>query len=211
MAADGGRTEGTPQVRRGRKFDQVLAGARDVFMAHGFEGASVDDIAREAGVSKATLYSYFPDKRLLFSEVASFECLRRTDMVMSELDLTAPPRVFLSAVGRHFLTFVTSDLSRSIFRIVVAEAARFPDIGREFYENGPKLMRLMMVGYLQGAAERGEVRIEDFELAAEQFGELCKADIWLRATLNITHSFSDAEIERVISSAVETWLARYGA
>ena len=57
-------------VRTGRKFDQVLAGAREVFMADGFEGASVDDIARAAGVSKATLYSYFPDKKLLFMEVA---------------------------------------------------------------------------------------------------------------------------------------------
>ena len=56
-------------VKQGRKFDQVLDGARKVFMRDGFEGASVDDIAREACVSKATLYSYFPDKRLLFIEV----------------------------------------------------------------------------------------------------------------------------------------------
>ena len=63
-------TSDQTKVRKGRKFDQVLAGARDVFMADGFEGASVDAIARVAGVSKATLYSYFPDKRLLFMEVA---------------------------------------------------------------------------------------------------------------------------------------------
>ena len=62
-------------VRTGRKFDQVLEGARTIFLAVGFEGASVDDIAREAGVSKATLYSYFPDKRLLFTEVARTECV----------------------------------------------------------------------------------------------------------------------------------------
>ncbi len=53
--------DGTPTVKRGRKFDQVLQGAREIFMSDGFEGASVDDIARAAGVSKATLYSYFPD------------------------------------------------------------------------------------------------------------------------------------------------------
>ncbi|WP_372674886.1 TetR/AcrR family transcriptional regulator, partial [Aquicoccus sp.] len=64
-----GRASGRSQVgaqaeinRSGRKFDQVLEGARKVFMADGFERASVDDIARAAGVSKATLYSYFPDK-----------------------------------------------------------------------------------------------------------------------------------------------------
>ena len=59
--------------RSGRKFDQVLAGAREVFLANGFEGASMDDIARVAGVSKATLYSYFPDKRILFTEVVTTE------------------------------------------------------------------------------------------------------------------------------------------
>ena len=58
------------EIKKGRKFDQVLEGARRIFMRDGFEGASVDDIARSAEVSKATLYSYFPDKRILFSEVA---------------------------------------------------------------------------------------------------------------------------------------------
>ena len=53
-------------IKRGRKFDQVLEGARTVFLRDGYSGASVDDIATEAGVSKATLYSYFPDKQILF-------------------------------------------------------------------------------------------------------------------------------------------------
>ena len=70
-------TETAAIVRTGRKFDQVIAGARAVFLADGFEGASVDDIAKAAGVSKATLYSYFPDKRLLFLEVARTECSER--------------------------------------------------------------------------------------------------------------------------------------
>jgi AcrR family transcriptional regulator len=61
-------TQTAQVVRKGRKFDQVLTGARKVFMADGFEGASVDDIARAAEVSKATLYSYFPDKKLLLGD-----------------------------------------------------------------------------------------------------------------------------------------------
>ena len=65
--------DGTIEPKKGRKFDQVLEGARQVFMSDGFEGASVDDIARAANVSKATLYSYFPDKRLMFTEMAERE------------------------------------------------------------------------------------------------------------------------------------------
>ena len=59
----------TPILRKGRKVEQVLAGAREVFLRDGFEGASVDEIAKVSGVSKATLYSYFSDKRRLFQEV----------------------------------------------------------------------------------------------------------------------------------------------
>ena len=64
-------------VTRGRKFLQVLEGARTIFLRDGFEGAAVDDIAREAGVSKATLYSYFPDKRIMFMEVFRSELTRK--------------------------------------------------------------------------------------------------------------------------------------
>lgn len=66
-------------VTRGRKFLQVL-GARTIFLRDGFEGAAVDDIAREAGVSKATLYSYFPDKRVMFMEVFRSELARGAPM-----------------------------------------------------------------------------------------------------------------------------------
>ena len=97
-------TSDQTKVRKGRKFDQVLAGARDVFMADGFEGASVDAIARAAGVSKATLYSYFPDKRLLFMEVADTECARQSRQAFDSIDTDAPPRVVLGLAGRHLVS-----------------------------------------------------------------------------------------------------------
>ncbi|WP_417525076.1 TetR/AcrR family transcriptional regulator [Marinovum sp.] len=201
----------TPQVRRGRKFDQVLAGARDVFLAHGFEGASVDDIARAAGVSKATLYSYFPDKRLLFSEVASCECCRQADHAMTVIDASAPPREVLEHCGRQFLSFILSKFGQSIFRICVAEADRFPDLGRQFYNSGPAVMHAAVRDYLQEAVGRGELEIEDFDLAADQFAELCKADLWPRMIFNVSTEFEPEAIDRVILGAVETFMARYGA
>ena len=70
-------------------------------MRDGFEGASVDDIAKAAGVSKATLYSYFPDKRLLFSEVAKGECNRQADGAIAEIDINAPVEVNLAAAAGH--------------------------------------------------------------------------------------------------------------
>jgi TetR/AcrR family transcriptional repressor of mexJK operon len=197
-------------VRKGRKLAQVLEGARTVFMADGFEGANVDDIARVAGVSKATLYSYFPDKRMLFVEVASAECVRQAEDAINKIDQSAPPRDVLLAVGRHFLKFITSTFGQQIFRVCLAESDRFPDIGRAFYETGPAVMRAEMGHYFQQAIERGELRIDDLVLAADQFGELCKADIWPRLMFGVSKTVTEAEIDRVVHGAVETFLARYG-
>ena len=71
-------------IRKGRKYDQVLEGARIVFLRDGFEGASVDDIAREAGVSKATLYSYFASKEELFFAVIA-KVTREAALMLADL------------------------------------------------------------------------------------------------------------------------------
>lgn len=198
-------------VRRGRKFDQVLEGARRVFMADGFEGASVDDIARAAGVSKATLYSYFPDKRLLFVEVARTACARMADETVERIDDCKPVREVLTFVARELATFLTSPFGLQIFRVCVAESDRFPELGRAFYENGPKLGRDRLQDYLQIAVADGQLVIDDVEMAAEQFSELCKARIWVRALFGVQDEVTAGEIDRVASEAVETFLARFGA
>lgn len=203
--------DATPIVRKGRKFGQVLEGARVVFMSDGFEGASVDDIARQAGVSKATLYSYFPDKRLLFMEVANQECARQSKSAVDNIDMSAQPRDVLAQVGRHFLRFLTSKFGQQVFRICVAESDRFPEIGRAFYQSGPVRMRAEMGAYFSESIARGELKIDDLTLAADQFCELCKADIWPRLIFGVIDSVSEADIDRVVDSAVETFMARYAA
>ena len=197
-------------VRKGRKFEQVLDGARRVFMSDGFEGASVDDIARAASVSKATLYSYFPDKRLLFMEVARCECQRQSCEALDSIDMQAPPRTVLVQAGRHFLRFITSKFGQQVFRICVAESDRFPELGRQFYNSGPAVMRAEISSYFNAAIARGELRIEDVGLAADQFGELCKADLWMRLIFGVSSDVSESEIERVVAGAVDTFMARYG-
>jgi len=199
-----------PIVRTGRKFDQVLDGAREIFMRDGFEGASVDDIARAAGVSKATLYSYFPDKRLLFMEVATTECNRMADRALDLIDQTRPPREVLPVAAVQILTFLLSDFAQKIFRICVAERDRFPELGREFYASGPEMGRERLSDYLCKAMARGELEIENVAMAADQFSELCKAKLWLRAVFGIQSTFTREEIDEVVAQAVDTFMARYG-
>lgn len=204
------QTETKPAIRKGRKFDQVLEGARKIFLRDGFEGASVDDIAREAGVSKATLYSYFPDKKLLFLEVARGECARQADEAGEQLATGAPPREVLSFAGGRIVEFMSSDFGFGFFRICVAEGDRFPQLKQGFYQAGPMLLHNRLVAYLKGAVERGELTIEDFDLAADQFIELCKADIHARLLFEGSCCCNAHHIKRTVDGAVEMFLARYG-
>jgi len=198
-------------VRTGRKFDQVIEGARKVFLADGFEGASVDDIARAAGVSKATLYSYFPDKRLLFVEIARGECQRMAERAADLIQPHLSPREVLTSAARQFVPFMLSSFAIRMFRICAAESDRFPELGANFYASGPEMGRNRIAEYLKAATECGQLKIENFEMAADQYSELCKSRLWTRAIFGVQTEFTQEEIYEVIDEAVETFMARYGA
>ena len=200
----------TPEIKRGRKYDQVIAGARDVFLAQGFEGASVDLIAKEANVSKATLYSYFPDKRILFIEVAKQECASQAERALQVDAPDVPVREMLTTTAHKMMELLTSNFAQRIFRICVAESDRFPELGREFYLSGPKLWEDRLSAYFEHACARGELKIDDIELAAMQFQELVKSEIFVKMVFNIIEKPTKAQVDRIIDGAVEMFLARYG-
>ncbi len=200
----------TGTITRGRKFEQVLEGARAVFMEHGYEGASVDDIARAAGVSKATLYSYFSDKRLLFAEVARVEALRLAEDAMKLLNPGEHPEKALRIAGEHYISYLVSDFGQSQLTLCASESRRFPELGKLFYEAGPAQVRAHLGGYLTVAVEEGRLKIDDIDLAADQFQELCKTSLYSKMLCGVQNSFEPAEIERTLSGAIEMFMARYG-
>lgn len=203
-------TKTHPAIRKGRKYAQVIEGARTVFLRDGFEGASVDDIAREAAVSKATLYSYFPDKRVLFLEIAALEATRQADAFTDRMDENQHPQDLLPSAGRKILDFLLSDFGTAVYRIAVAESLRFPEIGQKFYESGPGLVKERLSQYLAAAAARGELAIDDTDLAAEQFAELCKVRLVPMRTFQMSCKINDASKQEIVDSAVAMFLARYG-
>lgn len=198
-----------PVQKQGRKWDQVLEGARTIFMRDGFEGASVDDIVREAGVSKATLYSYFPDKRLLFLEVAKLECQAQSQEAISSIEASGDLRKGMTMAARRMVRFFTSDVGMQVYRIVVGESQRFPELGREFHAAGPAVVRDILKQYLQKGIDDGKLDIPDLDLATDQFPELCKAGIHLELAIGLRDSVSDDEIDRVVAGAVDVFLGRY--
>ncbi len=199
----------TVAIRKGRKYDQVLMGARSVFMACGYGDANMDEVARTAKVSKATVYSYFPDKQRLFIEVVKAECEHMAEHAMEEIDQGHNIHDVLGKAAGYMVNFFLSEFSQRMFRICVAEADRIPELGRQFYENGPIMGRQHIAEYLRKAHAKGEIEVTDFELAADQFAELCKATLWPQAVFGIRSEFNDAEKQKVVSAAVETFCTAY--
>src|ERR1700733_2116897 len=118
------------------KRRQILDGARRVFLADGFDGASMNDIARVAGVSKGTLYVYFDSKETLFGALIRENRQQQAERLQIPAD--APdPRAALAAWGRELIAVMTQPEMIALIRIVIGATAKFPSLGRTFYESGP--------------------------------------------------------------------------
>lgn len=196
-------------LRKGRKFDQVLEGARAVFLREGFEGASVDQIARDAGVSKATLYSYFPDKQSLFLAVITGNCREQASTAMAAEILQLPVPEAIHGIARSFVSFFLTGLALEMFRLCVAESMRFPELGKAFYEGGPKDAQDQIVAYLESPRARAELDITDSYVAADQLLQLCRTDLMLKLLFGVVDRVSPEEIDHITQEAVATFLARY--
>ena len=180
-------------------------------MAGGFEGASVDTIAKVAGVSKATLYSYFPDKRALFVEVAREACRRQRELAMSFVDEDVSFAENLYRGCRSFMGFLYSPFGLQMHRTMVAEADRFPKVGQEFWKTGPEAGLRVLIDVFREAVDSGELaEIEDYQLAAGQLIEMCKAHLHVRLMLGVIETAEPEMIDRIVREAVKTFLARYG-
>ena len=143
-------------------------------------------------------------------EVAKGECQRQAHESAAEIELSSPPRAVLTLAAAHVVEFFMSDFGQQVFRISVAESARFPALGREFYESVRAAVFEPLTHYFRCAIGRGELEIDDLDLAAEHFHELCKACLFWRIIFGVQSQFSEAEIKRVVDGAVDTFLARYG-
>jgi TetR/AcrR family transcriptional repressor of mexJK operon len=191
----------------------ILNAATDLFAARGYGAVSMDAIAREADVSKATLYAHFESKDRLFAMIVRVACeeniwpeygLSDTDTPRQSGDVAAA----LQAIGERALRFFLRDRILAIHRLVVAESIRFPELGQAFYENGPAAGRKMLAAWM---TSQPGLNVPEPELAAEQFFCLIRTGLYLRATLGLGPGPDEAAIEAVVTAAVCTFLCAYGA
>ncbi len=195
-----------PSPRVGRKCDQVLDGARAVILARGFEGASVDDIAREAGVSKATMYRYYPDKAALFAAVMQRDCGRQAEALHGLQDGDRCLEALLTDLANLHVQLVLSPMAQGMFRTAAAEAERFPEVGQAFYAASIDRGRAWLAPILGAAADRGEIVCDDPDLAAQRFFALCEAGLFYKRLFGVMRSCCEATAARHAHSAVAAFL-----
>ncbi len=187
------------------KRRQILAGARKVFLKHGFDGASMNDIARVAGVSKGTLYVYFENKERLFTALMHAE--------RAQQDFTADPNnhdvaAVLTKLGRDFVRFLSAPHVIRAKRTVMAIIERMPEVAADFYREGPALCVADFTSYLKAQVRAGVLEIDDCDLAANQFLDLAQTGI-IKPLLYGTQPTTPEAIDRTVDSAVRVFLAAY--
>jgi len=193
----------------GGKAEAILAGAERAFLAGGFGAVSMDAIAREAGVSKATVYAHFGGKEALFGAVVAHLTERRFHGFSVE---ALDPRDIvpsLTTIAARFLDLVLSQEAIALNRIIIGEITRFPVLGEVFWAAGPARTRVQIEAFLRRCAELGSLAVPDPRLAAEQFIALARGEIHLRSLLRLEDPGDPAAPEAAVASTVATFLRAF--
>ena len=191
------------------KRRQIMAGARELFLAQGFDAASMGEIARTAGVSKGTLYVYFDSKEQLFEAIALEECNGLTERVFSLDPEDRDVEAVLTRLGCAIFGVLSRPETMPAVRTVISIAERMPEIGRKFYESGAGRSVATLSRYLESQVAAGILQVDDCELAAAQFLDSCQST-WFKPLL---FSFADlpshARVAQIVDTAVRMFMATY--
>jgi AcrR family transcriptional regulator len=192
------------------KRRQILDGARKVFLDLGFDGASMGEIARAAGVSKGTLYVYFADKNRLFEAIVEEEKIEQGKTAFNfdperDVDTTLPE------FGRAYVALLCRPGGGSAIRTVMAIAERMPDVGSRFYHQVIAHTVNRFAAYLQARGQAGDLVIDDYELAAWQFMQMCQATLFQAFIFQAKPAPSAEQIAVVVDSATRVFLSAYRA
>lgn len=194
----------------GRKSAQVMQGAWSVFLQHGYAGASVDDIARAADVSKATLYAYFPDKRVLFRAV--IQSVLEDDGIrpLAGIDMEMPAENALPRMTAAMTGWLRSEKETNLYRLAVGEANRFPDLAERYQDRIETKLVHPLRERLATFVARGEIDIDDIPLATRQLIGLCGLTFHDRAMTSSSTS-PQSPVKRMAATAATMFLRAYAS
>lgn len=194
---------------------RIMDAALEVFLRDGYVGAKTDEIAAAAGASKQTIYKHFGRKENLFEQIV-LDRLGGVGQIfqdaMRELADTSDVEATLRAVAREFVHTLTQPSSLRVRRLVIAEASRFPSLGRAYFEAGPERVHAALSSCFEQLTDRGLLRTAEPLLAANHF-------TWLVISIPVNKvmfcgddiHFRPEELDHWADEAVRVFLAAYRA
>jgi TetR/AcrR family transcriptional repressor of mexJK operon len=202
--------------RSERRRQAIIQAAAEVFLQHGYLGATTDEVAARASVSKQTLYKYFADKQHLFAETILDTTVQVVDglssAVASTLQDAQDVRQALRDVANGWVRGLLQPEVLRLRRLVIAEADRFPEVGRAWFDRGFDRALVILGEALRGLADRGLLHnLSDPTLAAYQFAGLVMYQPMNQVMFAGTEALPPADkLNRIADSAVDMFLATYG-
>lgn len=194
------------------KREQILDGAKRVFMEQGFEAASMNDITRAAGVSKGTIYVYFENKEVLFADMIERERRRITETIRHALDSGQPLDEALKEFGMLFAAHMTADQTIRAMRMVIAANHRLPTLCSRFFSASSINPVSVLQDYLDRQVAAGILTCDDTTHAAKQFIELTTVGLFKPRIFGAMEEVpARSMIEKNVVSAIRMFLAAYGA
>lgn len=202
------RHRGRPRCSERNK--SILEAASSLFMERGFDGTSMDAVAKQAGVSKQTVYSHFSNKDILFSSAITNKMEDyfpdREQLIKSEGTL----EVELTRVARQLSTLLMSDDAMSVFRLLVSQAPKGPHLAKIFWEAGPAVMLGILTEFLEKWVKKGALKIDDLEEAAMLMINLLKGHLHFTLSIGLVDKVADEELQASVDDAVNKFLKIYG-
>lgn len=197
------------EERRDERRDAILDVARDCFLSLGYAATSMSAIAARLGGSKGTLYNYFKSKEELFAAMMERQCLELQDVLFDVSGVGDEPRQRLTHFGRNFLELLLEPMPLAIHRIVVAESERFPELGRAFYDSGPRLVMDRIGAYLSELMDQGLLRRADPLIAAQHFKDLAISGVYQPRLWGVIGDLTPEQMDVQVERGVDTFMRAY--
>jgi TetR/AcrR family transcriptional repressor of mexJK operon len=185
----------------------ILAAASRVFVEQGYGAASMDAIARVAGVSKQTIYSHFGGKEALFEAIIRDKCGHLLQPLFVPEVRGADPVRLLTEIAERFLALVLASGNIEFFRVIVAECRRFPELADAFYRAGPSRAAEDLAEYLKEMDRKGTLAVPDPLRSARLFFSLFRGDLWMRKLLGIDPEDLERDARDLVRLAVGAFVS----
>ena len=200
-------SQAAPQTPRGeRRREALQAAAQDVFLEHGYAGASIDEVVRRTGGSKASLYSYFGNKDGLFGAMVELACADFLRNVAIPTRIEGDLEKTLNAFGLRFFALYTDPQRVRLMRAIIAEANRFPLLAQKLYEHGPQRARIQLAAFFAECHEQGALHAPNADYAAIQFITLVKGHCQFRSLFGLSPLAIDMPPKTFIRETVRLFL-----